>query len=587
MAKNFYKEDFVKENTYDKPSRYSFEDIDGNTYGKITVVGWAGVNTYNGWSKPRNVWWCKCSCGNTDYFLVDKSSLKKGLTKSCGCNYKNNGGVTAMSKEDAEKELDERYKLLEYKGRRKPCKIECSVCNDVVESDSFYSVIQQKLVCSCKSVQKDQYLKNFLSSLEYTLVRRVDIRKSIVEIQCNNCKIKTQKTIPNIKAKCPCVISTKGVPSSVYLLVDKNNKGVYKIGKANDPYLRCETINNSARRNGYNHNFYVHSVKWFSSEETAYHVESLYHSVFKTKTLYDWKGTSDSTHLEFDGACEVFILDKQDFEDFNEKYKDHVDFLRTEGIGFVINKPYNENINRIINKDGTVNIWFPNSKSMFQYLGVKDTHSSSGMVKKNLRDRNADNFKLWYKEYTKNLVFEVDGVYYNSVRDFYEQHLHFTTISYSMFEDRVSRRKSWDIWDALVTPRIRNTGNKFYDTDRTETTATDLYNKYKPLLAYQTFKNRLLKGECPYELSKVIPNNSVTKIFLVNNRYYSSQQLLDITKPIVRSVTYYSRLERDWCPLIAACVPNIIGRSNDGSDKSEFIEDKQKYENLKIKFWVV
>lgn len=49
----------------------------GRTFGKLTVYEVA---------QPRNgktMWKCKCSCGNI--VIVDASSLKRGLTKSCGC----------------------------------------------------------------------------------------------------------------------------------------------------------------------------------------------------------------------------------------------------------------------------------------------------------------------------------------------------------------------------------------------------------------------------------------------------------------------------------------------------------------------
>lgn len=52
-------------------------DLVGRTFGKLTVC--EAVQPRNG----RTMWKCKCSCGNTT--IVDASSLKRGLTKSCGC----------------------------------------------------------------------------------------------------------------------------------------------------------------------------------------------------------------------------------------------------------------------------------------------------------------------------------------------------------------------------------------------------------------------------------------------------------------------------------------------------------------------
>ena len=80
MAKVFYTEDFMKDNTYPTPKRLNFKDITGNEYGKVKVISWAGNKIYGDWKYKRNVWWAKCGCGSTEYFLVDRKSLEKGLT---------------------------------------------------------------------------------------------------------------------------------------------------------------------------------------------------------------------------------------------------------------------------------------------------------------------------------------------------------------------------------------------------------------------------------------------------------------------------------------------------------------------------
>ena len=45
----------------------------GRKYGKLTVVARAGVRG----------WWCQCSCGRTH--VADRSNLREGRTRSCGC----------------------------------------------------------------------------------------------------------------------------------------------------------------------------------------------------------------------------------------------------------------------------------------------------------------------------------------------------------------------------------------------------------------------------------------------------------------------------------------------------------------------
>lgn len=57
-------------------------DLTGQKFGKLTVLKFAGFSkTHHG-----SYWLCKCDCGNTKE--VFGSSLKHGLTTSCGC-YRN------------------------------------------------------------------------------------------------------------------------------------------------------------------------------------------------------------------------------------------------------------------------------------------------------------------------------------------------------------------------------------------------------------------------------------------------------------------------------------------------------------------
>lgn len=54
-------------------------DLTGKTFGRLTVIEESPKRTING-----DVYWvCKCTCGGTT--VVDSSSLRRGLTKSCGC----------------------------------------------------------------------------------------------------------------------------------------------------------------------------------------------------------------------------------------------------------------------------------------------------------------------------------------------------------------------------------------------------------------------------------------------------------------------------------------------------------------------
>lgn len=53
----------------------------GKRFGKLTVVKKAGVDKNNFVN-----WECKCDCGNIK--VIRGTSLKRGLTKSCGCLHK-------------------------------------------------------------------------------------------------------------------------------------------------------------------------------------------------------------------------------------------------------------------------------------------------------------------------------------------------------------------------------------------------------------------------------------------------------------------------------------------------------------------
>ena len=54
-------------------------DLAGKRFGKLTVIGFAGV------SKQRNrEWFCRCDCGG--YSRVNTRDLNNGNTTSCGCN---------------------------------------------------------------------------------------------------------------------------------------------------------------------------------------------------------------------------------------------------------------------------------------------------------------------------------------------------------------------------------------------------------------------------------------------------------------------------------------------------------------------
>lgn len=57
-------------------------DLTGKKFGRLTVVERFGTEfSHNGSVFP--IWTCQCDCGNI--VVVRGASLRKGLTRSCGC----------------------------------------------------------------------------------------------------------------------------------------------------------------------------------------------------------------------------------------------------------------------------------------------------------------------------------------------------------------------------------------------------------------------------------------------------------------------------------------------------------------------
>lgn len=553
MAKEFFKEECVLNNTYEIPTRKSFTDLSGHKYEKLEVVAWAGINAYREQKSPTNQWWCKCSCGNSKYFLVANTSLKKNLTSSCGCNYKNNGGTVSESLSVAESKLLVNYNLIEYTNRRKPCKVKCSICQDQEVFETFYSVQQRGVWCSCKD--KDETAKRIVEQVNYTLTRRLPNKE--VEASCNNCgalKVSSCST-SSWKDPCPCVydidLSNNPKPSCVYFNIDENNPSLFKIGKANEPYSRLNQIMTSVKKNGYNHKFRVKHIKWFANEKVALQVESMYHRWFKEKALYGFKNTTESVSV-FDGSNEVFVVSKEDVEEFNKTYKTTIDKFERDKPEFVFTREASDrhHIEKPKGRLG-VSVWFPNTKSLYSYMKLKRSEWRDTII-----NSSGNLITAWkkIKAKEKELLFEVDGEYYDSMVEFYEQHKYLAGVELRTFRDRICNKK-WGTWKALTEVRNRQLNNIFYDLDGKEVSCSYLYNKYKPLVGFNTFKDKLIKGDDLKLLVEYVPANSITKVATYKGKYYSFKKLYKLLSCSVPRNTFYSRLESEWCPLIASLVP--------------------------------
>lgn len=70
---------FLKESELvfkEKPKVYNFKDLTGQKFGKLTVLGYAGM-------KSHSQWYCRCECGN--FVKTGTCNLKSGNTNSCTC----------------------------------------------------------------------------------------------------------------------------------------------------------------------------------------------------------------------------------------------------------------------------------------------------------------------------------------------------------------------------------------------------------------------------------------------------------------------------------------------------------------------
>lgn len=59
------------------------KDLAGMSFGRWTVLEFAGYRTYKNNPKKNPLWKCRCSCGNEKD--IRETSLLDGTSKSCGC----------------------------------------------------------------------------------------------------------------------------------------------------------------------------------------------------------------------------------------------------------------------------------------------------------------------------------------------------------------------------------------------------------------------------------------------------------------------------------------------------------------------
>ncbi len=62
-----------------RPNR--IKDITGQTFGKLTVLGFAGIHP----TLKKTMWRCQCSCPNKTIITAIGNNLRRGISKSCNC----------------------------------------------------------------------------------------------------------------------------------------------------------------------------------------------------------------------------------------------------------------------------------------------------------------------------------------------------------------------------------------------------------------------------------------------------------------------------------------------------------------------
>lgn len=76
--------------------RNSYLQIEGQRFGRLTVMYRVEDKIDPKSGKHKTVWHCKCDCGNEKDIIG--ASLTSGATQSCGCLHKENSSITARTK---------------------------------------------------------------------------------------------------------------------------------------------------------------------------------------------------------------------------------------------------------------------------------------------------------------------------------------------------------------------------------------------------------------------------------------------------------------------------------------------------------
>lgn len=265
------------ENTLPPPTSGS---LIGKKFGKLTVVGYVDYTKENKFSKRKRHVWVECDCGESNK-LVDKGSLTRGATTSCGCNYQNNGATIPLDKTWYEDKVKDRFYVIgDYYGYNNNVKVCCIHCDEVQESLAKSLAFLSCSKCSLQESTSARYMKDN----GFTLVEG-----ETNTYNCKHCNI-DRHVVSTLGYKCPCLRDIES-PVSVYLL-SSPTKPYVKIGKAINPYQRLTEINKSG-----GDDFEVVKYWWVSGDKCAYLLESHLHKKHGGKGALEREGFSGDTEI--------------------------------------------------------------------------------------------------------------------------------------------------------------------------------------------------------------------------------------------------------------------------------------------------
>lgn len=181
------------------------ENIIGNRYGKLRVVGEV-QKVING--TKRYYVECACDCGNR--VLCEKSKIKGGHTRSCGCmqrKMRKTLGTRTMKLPHGEAAFNACYAA--YKKSAKVRGYEFAL-----SKDEFRDIITKPCIYCGESLTQEKKKKDMNGSFKYTGIDRYDNSKGYVHGNCVPCckkcnRIKGTMSVDEMYKRLTTIISRR------------------------------------------------------------------------------------------------------------------------------------------------------------------------------------------------------------------------------------------------------------------------------------------------------------------------------------------------------------------------------------------